>query len=83
MSLFNGERLTNDVFKLDIERMRRGWYSDQYFANILALLRGVSLADGFQGAYARDIGQDPTGLNVGDIEVEVQFFTRRDRKSVV
>lgn len=83
MSLFNGERLTNEVFKLDIERMRRGWYSDQYFANILALLRGVSLADGFQGAYAREIGQDPTGLNVGDIEVEVQFFTRRPGKTVI
>jgi len=83
MSLFNGERLTNEVFKLDVERMRRGWYSDQYFANILALLRGVSLADGFQGAYAREIGQDPTGLNVGDIEVEVQFFTRRPGKTVI
>ncbi len=83
MSLFNGERLTNDVFKLDIERMRRGWYSDQYFANILALLRGVRLADGFQGAYAREIGQDPTGLNVGDIEVEMQFFTRRPGKTVI
>jgi nicotinate phosphoribosyltransferase len=83
MSLFNNVRLTNEVFKLDVERMRRGWYSDKYFANILAMLEGVSKADGYQGQYARDIGQDPLGLNVGDLEVEVQFFTRRRGKTVV
>lgn len=74
MSLFNQERLTNEVFKLDVERMRQGWYSDKYFANILAMLSGVSEADGYQGSFARDIGQDPRGLNVGDLGVEVQFF---------
>lgn len=83
MSIFNGERLTNEVFKLDVGRMRRGWYSDQYFANILAMLRGVSQTNGFQGQYARDVGVDPTGLNVGDIEVEMQFFTRRPGKTVI
>lgn len=83
MSLFNQERLTNEVFKLDVERMRQGWYSDKYFANILAMLSGVSEADGYQGSFARDIGQDPRGLNVGDLGVEVQFFTRRPGKTVV
>ncbi|PID85393.1 MAG: nicotinate phosphoribosyltransferase [Chloroflexi bacterium] len=83
MSLFNNERLTNKVFKLDVERMRRGWYSDKYFANILAMLQGVSEAGGYQGQYARGIGQDPLGLNVGDLEVEVQFFTRRRGKTVI
>ena len=34
MSIFDGKRLTNETFKLDIERMRRGWYSDKYFENI-------------------------------------------------
>ena len=29
------------------------------------------------GQFAREIGRDPAGLNVGDIEVEMQFFTRR------
>jgi nicotinate phosphoribosyltransferase len=83
MSLFNDGRLTNEVFKLDVDRMRRGWYSDKYFANILAMLKGVSEADGYQGQFAREIGQDPAGLNVGDLEVEVQFFTRRRGKTVV
>ncbi|MFQ5400173.1 MAG: nicotinate phosphoribosyltransferase [Anaerolineae bacterium] len=83
MSLFNGERLTNETFKLDVDRMRRGWYSDKYFFNILTMLEGVSRNKGYQGQYARDIGRDPQGLNVGDIEVEMQFFTRRRGKTVV
>ena len=29
MSIFDNKRLTNKTFKLDIERMRQGWYSDK------------------------------------------------------
>ncbi len=83
MSIFNDQRLTNDVFKLDVERMRRGWYSDKYFANILTMLDGVGKNSGYQGEFARDIGRDPHGLNVGDLEVEMQFFTRRSGKTVI
>ena len=83
MSLFNQERLTNKTFKLDVERMRQGWYSDKYFANILRMLMGVGQSGGYQGAYARDIGRDPNGLDVGDVEVEMQFFTRRRGKTIV
>ncbi|MCA9978273.1 MAG: nicotinate phosphoribosyltransferase, partial [Anaerolineales bacterium] len=54
-----------------------------YFANILAMLRGVSEDGGYQGQYARDIGRSPLGLNVGDLEVEMQFFTRRSGKTVI
>ncbi len=42
MSLFNGERLNDDTFKLDIERMRKGWYSDKYFVNIATMLTVLS-----------------------------------------
>ena len=83
MSLFNQERLTNKTFKLDVERMRQGWYSDKYFANILRMLMGVGQSGGYQGAYARDIGRDPNSLDVGDVEVEMQFFTRRRGKTIV
>src|SRR4030066_4710 len=31
MTFFDRKRLTNETFKLDIERMRRGWDSDKYF----------------------------------------------------
>ena len=37
MTIFNRQRLTNDVFKIDVKRMRRGWYSDKYFENIRRL----------------------------------------------
>ncbi len=80
MSIFNGRRLTNDTFKLDVERMRRGWYSDKYFANILAMLEG---AGPYDGAYARPLGRDPHGIDVGDIEVEMQVFTRRAGKTII
>jgi nicotinate phosphoribosyltransferase len=85
MSIFDGKRLTNEVFKLDIERMRRGWYSDKYFENIGRTLTGLS-AQGyrFQGKAARL----PEGLGVedivtGDIEVEMQWFTRRSGATIV
>lgn len=83
MSFFDGKRLTNETFKLDSERMRLGWYSDKYFINILLMLEGVRDNGGYQGKYARDIGRDPAGLDVGDLEVEVQFFTRRRGKTTV
>ena len=38
MSVFDGKRLPISTFKLDSERMRRGWYSDKYFYNIVAVL---------------------------------------------
>ncbi len=83
MSVFDGKRLTDKTFKLDIERMRQGWYSDKYFVNILLMLEGVRHNGGYQGKYARNIGCDPIGLNVGDLEVEVQFFTRRRGKTTI
>jgi len=66
MSIFDGQRLTNASFKLDVERMRRGWYSDKYFQNIEGMLTALS-AD----------------TNIGDTEVEMQWFTRRPGKTVV
>jgi nicotinate phosphoribosyltransferase len=29
MSVFNGRRLPPEVFRLDTERLPRGWYSDK------------------------------------------------------
>lgn len=84
MSIFNGQRLTDATFKLDIERMRRGWYSDKYFENITAMLRGVAEAEDWPlPTYARDIGLPLEGLKLGDIEVEMQFFTRRPGTTIV
>lgn len=85
MSIFNQQRLTNETFKLDVERMRRGWYSDKYFANIAFILgelshRGYS----YRGSDPKlPPGVSAEGLMTGDIEVEMQWFTRRAGRTIV
>jgi nicotinate phosphoribosyltransferase len=79
MSMFNGgERLTNKVFKLDVERMRTGWYSDKYFENVGHLLEGL-IRGGYiyQGTSPRPLPCEVCDLEVGGVEVEMQWFTRR------
>ncbi len=86
MSIFNGHRLTNQVFKLDVERMRRGWYSDKYFENITATLAALAAEDYcFAGDSPALInaGIAVSDVAVGDIEVEMQLFTRRKPYSLV
>ena len=85
MSIFNGQRLTNETFKLDIERMRRGWYSDKYFVNIAYMLTELSK----RGYEYRGLdphlppGISAEGIKNGNIEVEMQWFTRRPGKTIV
>jgi nicotinate phosphoribosyltransferase len=80
MSLFNGKRLPDEVFKLDVERMRRGWYSDKYFENVGQMLSALA-QQGYrlQGtdSLLLDGAPDPAGLDVGNVVVEMQWFTRR------
>ncbi len=85
MSIFDGKRLTNETFKLDIDRMRRGWYSDKYFENINRMLTAL-VKEGY--TYSGDHHNLPQGISpdqiaVGDIEVEMQWFTRRRGKTIV
>jgi nicotinate phosphoribosyltransferase len=85
MSIFDGKRLTNDTFKLDIERMRQGWYSDKYFANINRMLVALA-AEGYtyNGEHHNLPAQIlPGNIAVGDLEVEMQWFTRRVGNSIV
>ncbi len=86
MSIFNNTRLTNRTFKLDIERMRQGWYSDKYFVNIAQTLRILSDNDyrfAGQSTILNELGIDPAGLATGNIEVEMQFFTRRHPRALI
>ncbi len=86
MSIFNNRRLTNNVFKLDVERMRRGWYSDKYFINIADTLTKLAQANyQFQGHSPRVIASnlDATKLRTGNVWVEMQIFTRREPMTVV
>jgi nicotinate phosphoribosyltransferase len=85
MSIFNKKRLTNETFKLDIERMCKGWYSDKYFENIGHMLT-VLAAEGYSyGGQLHNLpdGVSPTNIDVGNMEVEMQWFTRRLGKTVV
>ncbi|MBI5293562.1 MAG: nicotinate phosphoribosyltransferase [Chloroflexi bacterium] len=87
MTVFDRTRLTDDTFKLDLERMRRGWYSDKYFENIGAMLATLA------GQGYRYSGRSPRLADVpaaqlavlatGDLEVEMQWFTRRPGKTIV
>ena len=85
MSIFDGKRLTNETFKLDIERMQRGWYADKYFYNIMVMLETLSKQGyRYQGENPRLLaGIDVSTIDCGDIEVEMQWFTRRAGKTIV
>jgi nicotinate phosphoribosyltransferase len=86
MSVFDGRRLPPSIFKLDVERMRAGWYSDKYFNNIVALLADLAHAGyrfGGSSPDLSDLGIDLAQVDVGNIEVEMQWFTRRKPFSIV
>ncbi len=85
MSIFDDKRINNSTFKLDIDRMRLGWYSDKYFCNIAEMLTELARTGYcYRGNSARlkpaDLAQ---GISPGDLEVEMQVFTRRRGKTVV
>ncbi len=86
MSIFDGTRLTNGTFKLDVERMRRGWYSDKYFSNVTRTLASLAF-DGYRfgGDLTRLSGLpiNPGDIATGDIQAEMQFFTRRRPFAVI
>jgi nicotinate phosphoribosyltransferase len=65
--------------------MRRGWYSDKYFENIGRMLT-VLAAEGYtySGKYPNlPAHASPEEVAVGDIEVEMQWFTRRVGNTIV
>ncbi len=84
MSVFDGRRLPVELFKLDVERMRAGWYSDKYFYNIVRILTDLARAGYRFGGTSPDLaGLDLARVDVGNIEVEMQWFPRREPFTVV
>ncbi|MFZ5967358.1 MAG: nicotinate phosphoribosyltransferase [Bacillota bacterium] len=88
MSIFNGKRLSIETFKMNdevIEKLRNGWYTDVYFNNTINVLTILSQ----EGYVFSEKENDLEGIvsvedvQNGDIEVEMQFFTRRKPFSVV
>ena len=86
MSIFDRQRLKPGVFKLDVERMRQGWYSDKYFINIARTLAELA-AQGYRfGGSAPDLSDleiDLKSVDIGSVEVEMQWFPRREPSCVV
>lgn len=86
MSVFDGRRLPPSVFKLDVERMRQGWYSDKYFINIaetLAALARLGYRFGGSAPDLSDLDVDLRTVDVGNIEVEMQWFPRRPPSCII
>jgi nicotinate phosphoribosyltransferase len=86
MSIFNQKRLTNSTFKLDIDRMRRGWYSDKYFVHIAQTLQVLAENDyRFAGRspILEQFGINPADVAIGNIEIEMQFFNRRRPRALI
>lgn len=85
MSIFDHERLPDEAFKLDIERMRQAWYTDKYFSNIANMLKLLSAESyRFKGQSTRlPANINPASVACGDLEVEMQWFTRRPGDTVV
>lgn len=86
MTIFDQQRVAPDVFKLDVERMRRGWYSDKYFANIIGMLTDLAQQGyrfGGSSPYLDDLDIDLANVDIGNIVVEMQWFTRRKPFSLV
>jgi nicotinate phosphoribosyltransferase len=86
VSVFDRRRLAPTVFKLDVERMRDGWYSDKYFINIARMLGELSRQGYRFGGTAPDLSDieiDLENVDVGSIEVEMQWFPRRVPSCVV
>lgn len=84
MSIFDGRRLEASALDLDWEGIRRQRYSDKYFVNIARLLGDLS-AQGYTyaGRHGRLPAEQSHGLPIGDMEVEMQWFTRRRGTTVV
>ncbi len=85
MSIFDKKRLTEPTFKLDIERMRQGWYTDKYFTNIAQMLKVLSEQNYTYAGHAQHLSKEVSaeGIAPGDLEVEMQWFTRRPGRTIV
>jgi nicotinate phosphoribosyltransferase len=84
MSLFDKQRLTNNTFKLDADRMRRGWYSDKYFGNVERMLHELQVQHfTIDARTTQEMSLQEPEVEVGDLDVEMQLFTRRKPGAIV
>lgn len=84
MVIWNNTRLTNDTIKLDVEGLRRGLYSDRYFANVVHILEGLA-AENYEFSGSSVSPDVPKGFqgDIGNLEVEAQYFNRHSPRALV
>lgn len=83
MTRTNLERLPKEIFQID-ERIKLGWYSDEYLNNTQRILSSLALSKYKFGEHESDLENvDTSDLEIGNLIVEMQFFTRRKPFSVV
>lgn len=88
MNKFDKKRLPIDTFKMTDEikeKLRSGWYADNYFNTWTNILTALS-KEGYEfseGESDLDNYIDVSDMKIGDIEVEMQVFTSRKGKSVI
>ena len=84
MTLFDLRRLTPEIMKLDFDGLRRGYYSDKYFENIVGVMRGARDSGYiYAGTHGRHLPEDLHSLRVSDLVVEAQVFMRRSPFALV
>lgn len=77
MTVAKRQRIRKADLALDWDGLRRGDYSDKYFANVVQVLNGLKQAGYcYKGDNPRQI-PDASHFNVGDALVEAQIFNRR------
>lgn len=83
MALDDTSWLPKKVFPIDVQKLRQGWYTDAYFTNIVRIMERLT-QEGytFQGQAAlKDL--DCSKVETGELEVEMQFFSRRKPLGVI
>jgi nicotinate phosphoribosyltransferase len=88
MTCYNQKRLSVDTFKMTddiVHKLRTGWYSDEYFNNTLRVLKNRAEKKIEFGDHDHDLkGVVDVSKEInGNIEVEMQFFTRRRPFSII
>lgn len=88
MTCYNKKRLSVETFKMTddiVHKLRTGWYSDEYFNNTLRVLKSRAKKEIKFGEHNHDLkGVVKVSEEInGNLEVEMQFFTRRKPFSLV
>ncbi|MFZ4827956.1 MAG: nicotinate phosphoribosyltransferase, partial [Phototrophicaceae bacterium] len=79
MTVFDENRLTHAPYRFDLDAIRRGDFSDQYFGNVRTILTWLSQhhEEAIYSTNPRQLPLDPHSVAIGDIEVQAQVFNRR------